>query len=227
MNQKALSLLLALAGVVSAAQAQGLRGDAAAGAQKNAQCIGCHGIVGYRASFPQVYRVPKLAGQSATYLALALSAYRLGDRKNPTMRAVAGSLSDQDIEDLAAFYAQQNSAHSAPQSAPAPSAAAATPKPVELPAALQAKLSTCVACHGVDFNHAPDPANPRLAGQHPDYLQVALKAYRADKKPLIGRSHAVMNSMAAMLTDAEVKQVADFLGSLPGPLATMPQSPMR
>lgn len=81
------------------------KGDPQAGANKNSMCIGCHAIPGYKASFPNVYHVPKISGQSARYLESALQAYRKGDRSHPTMRAIAVSLSDQDIADLAAYYA--------------------------------------------------------------------------------------------------------------------------
>ena len=79
-------------------------GDPAAGAQLNAQCQGCHGIVGFKTAFPTVYSVPKIGGQSYDYLVVALKAYRDGDRTNETMHAIASSLSDQDIDDLAAYY---------------------------------------------------------------------------------------------------------------------------
>ena len=72
-----------------------------------AMCIGCHGIPGYKASFPEVYQVPMLGGQSAKYIENALKAYRKGERKHPSMRGIAGSLSDQDIANLAAYYSQQ------------------------------------------------------------------------------------------------------------------------
>lgn len=81
-------------------------GNAAAGQQKNAMCVGCHGIANYRTAFPEVYRVPKIAGQHPEYLASALHAYKNGDRSHPSMRAIAASLSDQDILDLAAYYGQ-------------------------------------------------------------------------------------------------------------------------
>ena len=71
------------------------------------QCIGCHGIPGYKASFPEVYQVPMLGGQSAKYIENALKAYQKGERKHPTMRGIAGSLSDQDMANLAAYYSQQ------------------------------------------------------------------------------------------------------------------------
>lgn len=98
--------LLALP-LLCSAQGAAPKGDAAAGAKKISMCIGCHAIPGYKASFPSVYSVPMISGQSAGYLAAALDAYRKGDRSHPTMRAIAGSLSDQDIADLAAYYASR------------------------------------------------------------------------------------------------------------------------
>jgi cytochrome c553 len=68
-------------------------------------CIGCHSIPGYQASFPQVYRVPKIGGQSPQYIEAALKAYRQGDRTHPTMVGIAKGLSDQQIAALAAYYA--------------------------------------------------------------------------------------------------------------------------
>ena len=104
---KKLFALLALAGVAQISAAADIKGDAKAAENKVAMCIGCHGIPGYKASFPEVYRVPVLGGQSEKYVASALSAYKKGDRNHPTMRGIAAGLSDQDIADLAAYYAQQ------------------------------------------------------------------------------------------------------------------------
>ena len=81
-------------------------GDAVAGAQKTQMCAGCHAIEGWRTAFPEVYKVPKLGGQHAPYSVKALQAYKSGDRNHPTMRAIAASLSDKDMNDLAAFYSQ-------------------------------------------------------------------------------------------------------------------------
>jgi cytochrome c553 len=80
-------------------------GDAAAGKGKTAMCAGCHGIPGFRTAYPETYHVPKLGGQNAAYLVSALKAYKAGDRNHATMKAIAGSLSDQDMADLAAYYA--------------------------------------------------------------------------------------------------------------------------
>lgn len=104
---KKICALLALAGVVNIAAAAEIVGDATAGANKVSMCIGCHGIPGYKASFPEVYQVPMLGGQSEKYIVSALNAYKKGERQHPTMRGIAGSLSDQDIADVAAYYSQQ------------------------------------------------------------------------------------------------------------------------
>lgn len=101
---RVLLLASALASGTAFAQAAAPVGNAEAGQAKASSCIGCHGIPGYKASFPNVYSVPMIAGQSAKYIESSLVAYRKGDRSHPTMRAIAGSLSDQDIADLAALY---------------------------------------------------------------------------------------------------------------------------
>lgn len=80
-------------------------GDAAAGKGKNAMCIGCHGIGGYKTVFPEVYHVPKIGGQHAAYIVKALQEYKSGNRSHPSMRAIAAGLSDKDMADLAAYYA--------------------------------------------------------------------------------------------------------------------------
>lgn len=104
MKKQALASLLvifaaAISGHASAA------GDATAGKNKSSMCAGCHGIAGYRTVYPDNYQVPKLGGQHPQYIVAALKAYQTGDRKHATMRAIAGSLTEQDMNDLAAYYA--------------------------------------------------------------------------------------------------------------------------
>lgn len=101
------SLLVMLTAVVSGSAFAA--GDAAAGANKKSMCAGCHGIEGYRTVYPDTYRVPKLGGQHADYIVAALKAYKNGERSHPSMVGIAGSLSDQDMEDLAAYYASSYS----------------------------------------------------------------------------------------------------------------------
>ncbi len=219
-------LLLALAGLFTAAQA-GAAGDAAKGADKAAMCIGCHGIVGYQASFPEVYKVPMIAGQGGKYIVAALTAYQKGDRKHPTMRGIASSLTEQDMADLGAFYEAQGKGvgNAAPTALAAPA-----------PEALKDRLAVCVACHGANFSAPIDAAYPRLAGQHADYLYAALKAYHTDGNPLVGRGNATMRSQVVQEADGkkkltfnttELKQVADYLATLPGDLRVVPQSRFR
>jgi cytochrome c553 len=95
---------LALAAPASAQQAA-KAGNAEAAKTKVSMCVGCHGIPDYKTAFPAVYHVPKIAGQSADYLAAALNAYKSGERAHPSMQGIAKSLSEQDIADLAAYYA--------------------------------------------------------------------------------------------------------------------------
>ncbi|CAJ0714693.1 MULTISPECIES: cytochrome c [Ralstonia] len=106
----ALGTLGALSAAANSAAAADVQGNAAAAENKVAMCIGCHAIPDYKTSFPEVYRVPYLGGQNAKYIESALHAYQKGDRKHPTMRAIAGSLTDQDIANLAAYYAAQTPA---------------------------------------------------------------------------------------------------------------------
>jgi cytochrome c553 len=105
---KKIFALLALAGVVNISAAVEMTGDAKAGAGKISMCIGCHGIPGYKATFPEIYQVPMIGGQSEKYIESALNAYKKGDRNHPTMHGIAASLSDQDIADVATYYSQQN-----------------------------------------------------------------------------------------------------------------------
>jgi cytochrome c553 len=90
------------------ALAQAKSGDYAKGRERTQMCEGCHGIEGWRTAFPEVYRVPKLGGQHEAYIVKALQAYKNGERTHPSMRAIASSLSDQDMADLAAYYARTN-----------------------------------------------------------------------------------------------------------------------
>lgn len=93
----------AIAGQALAADAAPV-GDAKAAHDKISMCIGCHGIKGYKASFPEVFHVPMIAGQNAEYIVSSLKEYASGARTFPTMEAIAKSLSEQDMADLAAYY---------------------------------------------------------------------------------------------------------------------------
>ncbi len=206
--------------VTFSSQAQEIKGDAKAGESKNAMCIGCHGITGYKASFPEVYQVPMISGQSAKYISTALHAYQKGDRKHPSMRGIAESLNDQDIADLSAYYSTSGVVAGADSAA----------KPAKVASAeVQALLSkaNCASCHGANFSKPIDPSYPKIAGQHADYLFVALKAYKVENNPKVGRANAIMSGMAKQYTNAELKLLANYLSSVEGELKTVPQSRFR
>lgn len=215
-------LLLTISAVIVAsvttlsASAQEITGDIKAGEKKISACIGCHGIVGYQASFPEVHKVPKISGQSGKYIVSALNAYKKGDRKHPTMRGMAGTLSDQDIADVAAYYAASGVVEGA--AAPA-KAAEGSAKAMELVA-----KGACASCHGDSFSKPIDPSYPKIAGQHSDYLFVALKAYKTENNAQVGRGNAIMGGVAKQFSNAELKELANYVGSLPGELKTVPQS---
>ncbi len=96
-------LFAALASVAAPLLAEG---DPTAGKNKTAMCDGCHGIPGFRAAYPETYQVPKLGGQNPGYIVAALKAYKAGERNHATMKAIAFSLTEQDMADLAAYYAE-------------------------------------------------------------------------------------------------------------------------
>jgi len=102
--------LAAMAASTAYAQQQPAAGDAKAAEPYVSMCRGCHSIPGYQTSFPRVYRVPKIAGQSAGYIEAALRAYAKGERSHPTMDAISRTLSDKQIADIAAYYAERGAA---------------------------------------------------------------------------------------------------------------------
>lgn len=204
--------LLMLAG--AGAQAATV-GNAAAAEKKVAMCIGCHGIPGYQASFPEIHKVPMISGQNAKYIEAALLAYQKGDRRHPTMKGIAASLSEQDIADLAAYY--EASGKNLP---PKPARVGAPPPQVDA----LLKKGNCASCHGEGLNKPIDASYPKLAGQHGDYLLVALKAYQNPKSDKIGRNNAIMGAQVKMFTLPELKLMAQYIEGLGGDLKTVPQS---
>jgi cytochrome c553 len=157
-------------------------------------CMGCHGIEGYRNAYPS-YRVPRLGGQKSAYIKSALIAYRNGSRPHPTMQAQGGSLSDADIEQLAAWF---QSVATASDNVDADDVAGFAPAAV------------CVTCHGV-AGPAVEPQPPVLSGQQEEYLVHALGQYKDGK-----RSGTVMTAFAAGLSDADVATIAAFYASRDG-----------
>lgn len=210
---------LAVASVTAVSHAQEAKGDVEAGKQKIAMCIGCHGIVGYQASFPEIHKVPMISGQSAKFITAALVAYQKGERKHPTMRGIAESLSEKDIADVSAYYEQHGK-----------TGAELPTKPGREPSVQVAELlkkGACVSCHGDNFAKPIDPSYPKIAGQHADYLFVALKSYKVEKNANVGRNNAIMGGVAKQFTNAELKALANYISSVDGDLHVVPQSRFR
>ncbi len=218
MNKLLSSMLVLFVASVTAqsATAQEIKGDAKAGEPKVSMCIGCHGIKGYQASFPEVHKVPMISGQGAKYIVSALGAYQKGERKHPTMRGIAETLTEQDMADVAAYYEASGKQDGAAASGKAPEASA---KAAEL-----VKKGACLSCHGEGFSKPIDPSYPKIAGQHADYLFVALKSYKTEGKGTWGRSNGIMAGVARQFSNAELKELANYVHSLPGELRSVPQA---
>jgi len=182
-----------LAGLFTAPPA-GAEGDPARGKDLAYTCLGCHGIEGYRNAYPS-YRVPKLGGQKSAYLAIALRGYRAGTRAHPTMTAQASSLTDQQIDDIAAYLASIGNDTVEGGGSQAPNLEQAAP---------------CSACHGQN-GISMSPTWPTLAGQHEDYLAHALQQYRDGT-----RKDPVMAPMAASLADEDIELLARHFSRLEG-----------
>jgi len=188
------TLLAAILLIGSASSPAVAEGDAANGETLAYTCLGCHGVDGYRNAYPS-YRVPRLGGQKAAYLVAAIKGYRAGTRAHPTMAAHASSLSDQQIDDVAAYLTSL--------SGDIASAGGSAATSLE-------ETTTCIACHGQN-GIGLSPTWPTLAGQHEDYLVHALNQYRDGT-----RKDPVMAPMAAALSDSDVELLAKYYSRLDG-----------
>jgi cytochrome c553 len=175
-------------------------GDAERGKELSYTCLGCHGIESYKNVYP-TYSVPELVGQHPEYLVAALKEYRGGERSHGTMHQQAASLSDQDIEDIALYFA-------GPVLKPGTSTVGTPPPKV---------AQLCVACHGKDGVGIMGDY-PTLAGQHADYLARALEEYKKGD-----RKNAVMPSFMTGVTDTEVREIAQYYSRQTPALRTEPR----
>lgn len=202
MTHQRVSSIVILTYFLIALPLSGHAGDIQAGQNRADTCLGCHGIADYANAAPN-YKVPKLGGQSAQYIKSALLAYRSGERDHGSMRANAFSLSDQEIENLAAYFASLTTIAPMPASS---LEAAQTEQGDEKDTLLSSALSTCITCHG-DKGQGMDnqPQNPVLAGQHASYIEQSLINYQTGK-----RSNPIMLGMAANLSRQQIKAVAAY-----------------
>jgi len=189
----------ALASFALHAQEASLKADPVHGKAISYTCLGCHGVQGYKNAYPN-YSVPELRGQHPEYLISALKEYKSGERSHFTMHSQAEELSEQDMTDIAAYFA------GAPL--PAGHKAAAEVPPV---------ASLCVSCHGAD-GVGITPLYPTLAGQHADYLARALDEYQKG-----ARKNVIMATFAAHLTSAQMDALADYFAKQQPSLETLPR----
>jgi cytochrome c553 len=182
------------------------KGDAAAGQAKSAVCAACHGVDGNS----MVPTWPKLAGQHEQYLTRQVQLIKSGDREVVEMVAIVPGLSDQDIEDISAFFASQVN-----------SGGVADETKVEVGERIyragnaESGVPACMACHGPAGEGNPPAGYPALAGQHSVYTAKALTRFRAGEN--WGEKDAqsqIMNGSAAELTDEEIEAVASYVQGL-------------
>lgn len=170
-------------------------GDAVRGETLSQTCLGCHGAPGLRNPGP-VYSIPMVGGQHAEYIVAALKAYKSKERSHGTMQAQAASLSDQDMADIAEYFATVEGV-SRPGNVNSSKAARGKEKSV-----------TCASCHGPDGN-GDNVIYPKLAGQYESFLVQALKDYRSG-----GRKNAIMSGFAAGLSITDIEELSAWYASL-------------
>jgi cytochrome c553 len=193
------SLAVALTAQAQTPTPLSITGDAERGETLAYTCSGCHGVPGAVNAYP-TYHVPKLGGQNADYIEVALQSYRAGLRSHPTMQAQAAELSDQDVADVAAYFASL-------EGEPATGVYAASGADLE---AGKEMSTTCQGCHGAD-GMAQSPQWPNLAGQHESYLVEALEQYRGGD-----RKDPVMAAQAAPLDKETLERIAAYYAAQPG-----------
>ena len=199
-----LSWLISLA-ALSVVQVVNAQGDAAAGAGKVALCATCHGNGGNS----QIPMNPSLAGQNANYIVKQLQDYQSGARQNATMASMVASLSEQDIEDIAAYYASQERRLVGAQPDQESLALGET-----LYRAGQSDIGSaaCTACHSPTGQGNAPAGFPALGGQHSEYTLTQLRAFRAGERN--NDLNGMMRTVVERLTDAELEALANYLAGL-------------
>ncbi len=177
--------------------------DAAAGKAASAACAGCHGADGNSAN-PEW---PKLAGQGAPYLIKELHNFKGGERKNATMAPMAMGLSDQDMENLAAYFSSQSMSQGA-----ADKALVDLGQKIYRGGNPASGAAACIGCHGPTGDGNPAAKFPRLAGQHAKYVEIQLHAFKSGERD--NDAGKMMRNIASKLTDKEIQAVASYVQGL-------------
>ncbi len=199
MKRLIVGLVLAV-GLTGLAYAQG---DAQAGKSKATVCAGCHGADGNSAAG----QFPKLAGQNEKYLLKQLHDIKGGKRKVLPMTGILDNMSDQDLQDLAAYFSSQTTTIG--QADPKLAKAAA---PLYRGGDLANNVPACAACHGPKGLGNNPAAYPRLSGQHPEYIETQLKNFRSGARN--NDPNAMMRTIASKLTDTQIKALSQYVYGL-------------
>ncbi len=180
-------------------------GSASAGQAKAATCVACHGVDGNSVN-PEW---PSLAGQHTQYLVEQLKAFKGGTRQSPTMAPMAMGLSDQDMEDVAAYFASQTAR-----------GLEADKGKIELGQKLyrggntKTKVAACIACHGPTGSGNPTAGYPSIRGQHSVYVVAQLNAYKAGIRKTDANNNKMMQDVTANLSADEITAVASYVQGL-------------
>jgi cytochrome c553 len=215
-----MSAVLALSSLAAIAQTPG-EGDISRGLDASKICVACHGQRG----ISEQDNYPHLHGQHRTYLLREMRAFRDGTRHDPIMSPMLANLSDQDLIDIAAYYASFNTILGS-ETPIAPTTRGPMPTPATTTAAEQIPMATdsaqpamatagdpqtgltkairCRACHGAD-GRGTAPNHPNLNGQHADYLAAQLRAFRDGH-----RKDSIMTNLARPLSDQDILDIAAF-----------------
>lgn len=178
-------------------------GDVEAGRAKAALCAGCHGQDGN--SLNPAW--PKLAGQHASYIAKQLQNFQSGERKNATMGPMAAGLSDQDMQDIAAYFSSSDI-----------SIQAADADKIALGESIYRGgnpangLPACIACHGPNGAGNSPAGYPVVGGQHADYMAKTLKDFKAETRD--NDYQRMMRDIAARMSNKEIDAVASYISGL-------------
>lgn len=202
MNKFVIALVFALLSVAAPSLLLA-QGDAAAGQAKSALCASCHGNDGNSALSIN----PKLAGQNATYIVKQLMDFKSGVRADPTMAAMVLSLSEQDMQDIAAWYASQSV-----------TLQSVNPDSMELGETLyragnqEITMAACSACHSPTGQGNAPAGFPSLSGQHAEYTLKQLKSFRAGERA--NDLNAMMRTIVERFTDRELEALASYVSGL-------------
>ena len=177
------------------------KGDVAAGKGKAAVCAACHGSDGN--SLVPIY--PSLAGQSANYIAKQLADFKSGNRKDPVMAGMVAALTEEDMNDLAAYFAVQ-------RGKPGTGETSEVGHKLYLGVDAAKGVTACVACHGVSGKGMKQAGFPSVTGQSKDYLKKQLASFRNASRG--NDNNGIMRNIAIKLSDADIEAVAQYISSM-------------